>query len=1153
MSVTMLQSGMYSGTTTKNARWELQWKVTKTSTDGISKLDFVLYKTQNATSSNNVTNGCVFNFSLGSDCTMINTDSYPSRIYRAFSNNVPDYNSTQEIMEFTLAGLKYQSGMYSYNSGLKGASFAATQTTTNGITYKGTPHLYGTIYVKHNESNGQATINFELEAWIYNNPGYYPTQNSTGGKRSATADLGRNYFYTAVTGPTDFAMNISDTSPVSKNLDNFTISWKGAQHGANNQIAKYSVEVFKISNNIQTSFITQENIQCEADQGASNWLSYLIDLSSYKDEFSEGDWISWRVKSYGTNTNYNSDFVNSTTGIYINKTPSAPIVNAITSIIPVQGGTATYSANLSNIQVNRPAKNRFNNKTMIYPAFKLYRVSGSSKTEITLNSSSQFSLSVGKGTTNFSASFCSYDGIDYSPSMSVVINRNPQPSLTFITNREVECSTENLKYYLKYKLDGAISNSYQNMKYKFGLRYSTYENFSDFTEVILQELSTKNYYVETDIRDRFVNFATQTSGIYFKFFAQGFDGYDYTTEEESGVCFVPGKPSFKEIFNQENCNIISGSNGSLLNYFSGSLSLSFTKDTGYDGAILVINTEKGQYELPAALFHSESKTIVNAINVPIIKNLLEGGMEYKFNVKFTKTYLTQNTYYQTKLTNGNSLTRVKTLILGISNDYFGNNAAYKIFTDKNSNVNFTFKVVDQNGSLLDTNKENENKITETSSYGISSIAEACYLKIGDYEFKLTDFSPKYSSEYGEIKYNLLNFKSYYDQIKNALNKNGVSCLPVFFSIEDDFGSRYTAQSETGLYISCVENLENFSKIFFITNSSNETVPLPSGGALIEGMKLSFETSFTSYNTNPKCQLQISRGETEFVNYGSPFGFTTSDEAVPGNPVEYTTIVEISTIPQIIQKDYDVKFKLLITNDTGNIYSQEFTEVYTVKEFQAGTVSITGASYTKGDENKNLPPILTLSYQIQNPGANLFGKEIAGLKIETIASFEYFNSDFSRTTDNFVYCIQENVDYNRIPYSTVIQKQLIVTDEEGKSIESSSFYGILKVTTAIIYKVDNVNFEKSYSYQTLQTTIFNEAPTISYRQNIIGINTNNVNDWSTGVLVISAITDAKNKVLFINPTCTPKKNSNNELTGYIAAIDVYSGEIDGFIIEGGSWD
>jgi hypothetical protein len=55
------------------------------------------------------------------------------------------------------------------------------------------------------------------------------------------------------------------------------------------------------------------------------------------------------------------------------------------------------------------------------------------------------------------------------------------------------------------------------------------------------------------------------------------------------------------------------------------------------------------------------------------------------------------------------------------------------------------------------------------------------------------------------------------------------------------------------------------------------------------------------------------------------------------------------------------------------------------------------------------------------------------------------------------------------------------------------------------------------------------------------------------LVVSAITDAKKKVLFINPTCTPKIDDNKELTGYVAAIDVYTGEIDGFIIDGGTWD
>jgi hypothetical protein len=52
---------------------------------------------------------------------------------------------------------------------------------------------------------------------------------------------------------------------------------------------------------------------------------------------------------------------------------------------------------------------------------------------------------------------------------------------------------------------------------------------------------------------------------------------------------------------------------------------------------------------------------------------------------------------------------------------------------------------------------------------------------------------------------------------------------------------------------------------------------------------------------------------------------------------------------------------------------------------------------------------------------LFGKEIEGLKIETIAFFEYFNSELTKETDNFVYCSEENVNYNRVPYSTVIQK------------------------------------------------------------------------------------------------------------------------------------
>jgi hypothetical protein len=152
---------------------------------------------------------------------------------------------------------------------------------------------------------------------------------------------------------------------------------------------------------------------------------------------------------------------------------------------------------------------------MVYPAFKLYRISGSTKTEITLNNLNQFNLSASQGTTNFSASFCSYDGTDYSSSVSVTINRNPEPKLTFTINQENRCEAENLPYYLKYKLNGSISNPYQNMKYKFGLRYSNNENLSSPSEIILQDLGTKNYYDETDIRDKFANFVNQENGTYF--------------------------------------------------------------------------------------------------------------------------------------------------------------------------------------------------------------------------------------------------------------------------------------------------------------------------------------------------------------------------------------------------------------------------------------------------------------------------------------------------------------------------------------------------------------------------------------------------------------------------------------------------------------
>jgi hypothetical protein len=74
-------------------------------------------------------------------------------------------------------------------------------------------------------------------------------------------------------------------------------------------------------------------------------------------------------------------------------------------------------------------------------------------------------------------------------------------------------------------------------------------------------------------------------------------------------------------------------------------------------------------------------------------------------------------------------------------------------------------------------------------------------------------------------------------------------------------------------------------------------------------------------------------------------------------------------------------------------------------------------------------------------------------------------------------------------------------------------------------------------------VYNAAPTVSYRQNYLGINTNAMEMpiASDAVLLISTANDIRTKIRLV----TPKGEQ-------IAYIDASNGNLDGFFIDGGIW-
>jgi hypothetical protein len=129
----------------------------------------------------------------------------------------------------------------------------------------------------------------------------------------------------------------------------------------------------------------------------------------------------------------------------------------------------------------------------------------------------------------------------------------------------------------------------------------------------------------------------------------------------------------------------------------------------------------------------------------------------------------------------------------------------------------------------------------------------------------------------------------------------------------------------------------------------------------------------------------------------------------------------------------------------------------------------------------------------------------------------------------------------VPYTSAITKQLTL------NTDASVFYGTLEVSIKYTYTIGGLSFANTYITSSPKITIYNESPTVSYRKNRLGINTNQIDAWNDAVLVVSANNSVRKKILIVTPEVNP-----NSTTNYILSIDTYTGTIDGAIIDGGTW-
>ena len=373
-------------------------------------------------------------------------------------------------------------------------------------------------------------------------------------------------------------------------------------------------------------------------------------------------------------------------------------------------------------------------------------------------------------------------------------------------------------------------------------------------------------------------------------------------------------------------------------------------------------------------------------------------------------------------------------------------------------------------------------------------------------------------------------------------------LPLRVTITNLFGRSIIFESSYKAKINFIEPITasfTESSLGYLDSSNTFCEIAPDTDSLIENLELRFRPEISIYNgTNLSYRIQISRGDPDsWVDYkvGS---INYSNSYSRGNPVriDWASSSEITRMIGEIADNNSCYFRIILTSPTGqstieNYKKKSTNDVIALKCLRHVSVPIDflTASYSSKDNTS----ICSLSYNCPDIGVE---KE----NINDSGSWFILqrNSDVNypgKSDEDKLYYTDNKTDWNQVPS----------TDEQSKShsftpankMTNSFEYWRLYLCTQVTFVFKNglviTNVKKSYSKSVV---VYNITPTISPRSNHLGINYHDFeelpNNGTDTVLAVGQTSD-RHVLYFV---------TNDR----ISKIDIRTGDIDNFVLDGGTW-
>lgn len=517
--------GVYHKESGKGAKWFVKITTTKTSTPGITKVDWSLHKDGRE--------------GKGS----------PSWIY---THGYLDITSANTMSPATIS---YNSGLLKSGTGTPSCSFANPKEVVTS----------GSFNISHG-TDGKASFDVKLNVAIY----YYTTFHELTTTVTLEGD-DINYPYTDCSKPTSVAANA--TNGYVKPGGFVNVSWRGATGGIQNNIARYAIYYRITQAGAKPSEVTYTGkVTADAAATSCNVTIPSTATRGYKIVFgvvAEGE----QGHDYDSEITYSGE-------IKVNYLPSPPSVSVDGSNVTEKILPSTRQNDV-HFSVTSGSDNDGESQTLT-----VHYATSSTGTKQKITNGTLDSAVPAKNAQK-TLYFYTYDGLEYSAARAVTIKRNPTPTIDIIDNGPRLISTNSAgdaDYVVAPAFQITMNETFgdsNELTYEISYRQVSQTDYS--TMVGSAVILANGNFIIPDVR-----FALQEEGVdlfedgcYYKIKFTRDDGVESVVKETSEY-YVTEIPKILKIINNHSDIPIDTSSLGEGKFFDDKIRIIIDRDEGFD-------------------------------------------------------------------------------------------------------------------------------------------------------------------------------------------------------------------------------------------------------------------------------------------------------------------------------------------------------------------------------------------------------------------------------------------------------------------------------------------------------------------------------------------------------------------------------------------